>query len=174
MRSIRKGTNDLLFLKEGRAEIAGDQEIAQHMNAYFASVFTHEHKTLPEFDYVLDEKLCNVLCTPSEVGKHLKNLNIHKSPGPDKLLPRILKECALELSTSLCNLFNKSFQSGSLPSDWKIAHIIPVHKKRPKHKKENYRQISLTLISFPYLLWTKPKARSGQIRFALRDHLSGM
>ena len=38
MRSIRKGTNDLVFLKEGSAEIAGDQEIAQHMNAYFASV----------------------------------------------------------------------------------------------------------------------------------------
>ena len=32
----------------------------------------------------------------------------------------------------------------------------------------------LRLISFPDLLWTKPKARSGQIRFALRDHLSGM
>ena len=31
-----------------------------------------------------------------------------------------------------------------------------------------------TIISFPDLLWTRPKARSGQIRFALRDHLSGM
>ena len=31
-----------------------------------------------------------------------------------------------------------------------------------------------TLISFPDLLWTKPKARSGKIRFTLRDHLSGM
>ena len=30
------------------------------------------------------------------------------------------------------------------------------------------------VISFPDLLWTKPKARSGQIQFALRDHLSGM
>ena len=41
----------------------------------------------------------------------------------------------------------KSFHSGSLPSDWKIAHIIPVHKKGPKHKKENYSQIlSLTSI----------------------------
>ena len=67
MRSIRKGANDVVFLKEGSAEIAGDQEIAQHMNAYFASVFTHEQRTLPEFDYVLDEKLCNVLGTPNEV-----------------------------------------------------------------------------------------------------------
>lgn len=47
---------------------------------------------------------------------------------------------------SLCNLFNKSFQSSSLPSDWKIAHIIPVHEKRPRHRKKNYRQISLTSI----------------------------
>ena len=48
MRSIRKGTNDLVFLKGGSAEIAGDQEIAQHVKAHFASVFTHEQKTLPE------------------------------------------------------------------------------------------------------------------------------
>ena len=47
------------------------------MNAYFTQ------KTLPEFDYVIDVKLCNVSCTPSEVEKHLKNLNVHKSPGPD-------------------------------------------------------------------------------------------
>ena len=31
-----------------------------------------------------------------------------------------------------------------------------------------------SIISFPDLLWTKPKARSGQIRFAPCDHLSGM
>ena len=126
--------------------IISDQEIAQHMNAYFSSVFTHEQTTLPDFDYVLDDKLCNVSCTPREVENHLKNLNIHKSPGPDQLSPRIFKESALELSTSLCDLFNKSFQSGLLPNDWKIAHITPVQKKGPKHKKENYRQISLTSI----------------------------
>ena len=114
------------------------------MNAYFSSVF--EQMTLPVFYYVLDDKLCNVSCTPSEVENHFKNLNIHKSPGLDHLSPLILKECALELSTSLCNLLNKSFHSGSLPSDWKIAHIIPVHKTGPKHKKENYRQISPTSI----------------------------
>ena len=114
------------------------------MNAYFSSVFTHEQMTLLVFDYVL--QLCCVSCTPSEEENHFKNLNIHKSPGPDHLSPHILKECALELSTSLCNLFNKSFHSGWLPSDWKIAHIIPVHKKEPKHKKEDFRQISLTSI----------------------------
>ena len=35
-------------------------------------------------------------------------------------------------------------------------------------------QSSAVLISFPDLLWTKLKVRSGQIQVALRDHLSGM
>ena len=74
-----------MFLKEGSADITSDQEIAQHMNTYFTSVFTHEQSNLPEFDHVLDDKLCNVPCTRSEEEKHLKNLNIHKSPGPDQL-----------------------------------------------------------------------------------------
>lgn len=122
-----------MFLKDGSVEITGDQEIAQHMNAYFASVFTQEQKSLPEFDHVLDEKLHNVVCTPSEVEKHLKNLNIHKSPGPDKLLPRILKECALELSMSLCNLFNKSFQSGSLNPTTGKLHMLFQSIKRDQN-----------------------------------------
>ena len=84
----------------------------------------------------------NVSCTPSEVEKHMKNLKIHKSPGPDKLSPRILKECTLELSASLCNLFNKSFRSGSLPSDWKIAHVIPVHKRDQNTKRKTIANLA--------------------------------
>ena len=116
------------------------------MNLYFSSVFTHEQSDLPEFDNMIYDNLSHILCTSSEVEKHLKALNIHKSPGPDLISPHILKECALELSTSLCVLFNKSFSTGMLPADWKIANITPIHKKGNKHKKENYRQISLTSI----------------------------
>ena len=78
--------------------------------------------------------------------KYLKTLNAHKFPGPDLILPRILKECAHELSTPLCAFFNKSFSTGLLPADWKMANITPIHKKGHKHKKENYRQLSLTSV----------------------------
>lgn len=106
IKSLRKGTNDLVFLKERGAEITSDQEIVQYKNAYFSSLFTHEQMTLPVFYYVLGDKLCKVSCTPTKVENHLQNLIIHKSPGPDHLLPGILKEFALELSASLCNLIN--------------------------------------------------------------------
>ena len=36
--------------------------------------------------------------------------------------------------------------TGSIPRprDWKLAHLVPVHKKGSKDNIENYRPISLT------------------------------
>ena len=47
------------------------------------------------------------------------------------------------IAPSLCKIFNKSPQLGSLPSDWKLANVVPVHKKGAKDHVENYRPISL-------------------------------
>ena len=41
-----------------------------------------------------------------------------------------------------------------------------------KRKRDAYRKKGLIL--FPDLLWTKPKARFGQMQFASRNHLSGI
>ena len=146
IKSLRKGTNDLVLLKEGEKVITDEYSIAQEMNCYFSSVFTQEQSNLPEFDDFIKDKLNNILCNANEVENHLKELSVHKSQGPDMISPRILKECAQELSTSLCTLFNKSFTTGLIPTEWKMANITPIHKKGSKHKKENYRQVSLTSI----------------------------
>ena len=41
-------------------------------------------------------------------------------------------------------LFNLSFSTGSIPLDWKLALVVPVHKKGDKGSVDNYRPISLT------------------------------
>ena len=41
-------------------------------------------------------------------------------------------------------MFNKSFQSGVLPSQWKIAFVTPIHKKGSHQLTSNYRPVSLT------------------------------
>ena len=76
----------------------------------------------------------------------LNNLNISKSPGPDGLPPRILKEYSQVLSSPLALLLNTSFSLGQLPTMWKNANITPVYKKVNRNLRENYRQISLTCI----------------------------
>lgn len=76
----------------------------------------------------------------------LKILNIYKSPGPDGILPQILKECSQLLSSPLALLLNTSISSGQLPTMWKNANITPVHKKGNRNLRENYHQISLMCI----------------------------
>ena len=69
-----------------------------------------------------------------------------KSPRPDKMHPRVLKECSAELAQPLYIIFRKSLDSGVLPSDWKTATVTPIFKKGSKTKPGNYRPVSLTCI----------------------------
>ena len=74
----------------------------------------------------------------------LKNIDVNKSPGPDGIAGIVLKKCASNLSYPMSILFDISFSTGQLPSDWKLANVVPVHKKGDKSNVENYRPISLT------------------------------
>ena len=64
----------------------------------------------------------------------------------DNISIRLLKECATSITTSLTCLFNKSLQRGTLPSEWKLSNVIPIHKKGDKSFVENYRPISLLCV----------------------------
>ncbi|KAK2167742.1 hypothetical protein NP493_1264g00008 [Ridgeia piscesae] len=71
----------------------------------------------------------------------------NKACGPDGISPRLLKIVAEEVTPALTLLFRNSYQTGTLPLDWKLAHITPVFKKGERYKAENYRPISLTCIA---------------------------
>jgi hypothetical protein len=79
----------------------------------------------------------------AEVENNLRNLDITKASGPDKIPARLLKECGRHIAPSLGELFNVSLRVGRLPVEWKSANVIPVHKKHLKEPAENYRPISL-------------------------------
>ena len=76
----------------------------------------------------------------------LQNLDPTKAHGPDGFPSRILKECAYQLAPSLLYLFTKSLRLSQIPAEWKLANIIPLHKKGAKDHVENYRSISLLSI----------------------------
>ena len=71
------------------------------------------------------------------------NLNNNKTHGPDGIPARLLIETSSQIAPSLCSLFNKSLRCGVLPDDWKLANIVPVHKRDEKYYVENYRPIPL-------------------------------
>ncbi len=41
-------------------------------------------------------------------------------------------------------LYNVCLEDGYIPTDWKTAHVIPIHKKGDPQLPSNYRPISLT------------------------------
>ena len=84
--------------------------------------------------------------TPTEVFDVLSGLKLAKAPGLDDLPPKLLSLRARGISVSLCALFNRSFTEGRVPSDWKEAFVVPVHKNGSKNSPSNYRPIALLSI----------------------------
>ena len=131
---------------KGLGQIAATSiEKANLFNKYFFSVFNLSNLSPSSVNSLpsVNPQLSSFHFTISEVRKILESLDVNKAIGPDGLSPRILRECALELSPSLCLLFNKSLSLGIVPAAWKEANVTPVHKKDDKDLVDNYRPISL-------------------------------
>ena len=121
---------------------------AEALNQYFTEqckLDPTQNDPLPKFIYLTDNKMETLILTPAEIYNILKNLNVSKAVGPDKVSNRILKECAISLSEPLARLFNLSLAQGVFPSCWKIANVIPIFKIQKENNVSSYRPISLLL-----------------------------
>jgi len=54
--------------------------------------------------------------------------------------------CATVLAEPLSMIFQQSFETGTLPADWKTANIVPIFKKRDRTDRANYCPVSLTSV----------------------------
>ena len=118
-------------------------------NEYFHSVYTNfsgqSSSPRPDSSPPLSS-ISSIDLSLEEVYLALQNLDPSKAHGPDGFPSRVLKECAFQLAPSLHYLFTKSLRLSQIPTEWKLANIIPLHKKGVKEYVENYRPISLLSI----------------------------
>jgi hypothetical protein len=129
--------------------ITSDQEKVNEFGRFFGEVLTVEADVPGEnlVQHRVMTSMSEIQITREVVFKKLRNLKTDKSPGPDHIYPKILKEAAEELASPLCEIFNRSLLDGKVPDAWKSAQVCPIHKKGPKSICNNYRPVSLTSIA---------------------------
>ena len=116
---------------------------ANLFNKFFCDQFSDSSSYDIPIDFSNDSKYDISFC-PRNIRKLLSVINSHKACGPDGIQGQILKNCAVSLAHPLSILFKLSYNSGSIPKEWKLANVVPIHKKCSKENIENYRPISLT------------------------------
>jgi hypothetical protein len=116
---------------------------ANLFNEYFGDQFSERSNYNIGIDFINDEKF-DIEFSPSKVAGLLSNINSNKANGPDKIHGKILKYCSNSLAYPLAKLFNLSYNTCNNPAEWKLANVVPIHKKGAKENIENYRPISLT------------------------------
>lgn len=121
---------------------------AKILNDQFCSVFSDPSRPATQINKEkLPSTMEEIQVNAKGVNKLLKNINIHKSSGPDGIPGIILKNNADELTPVFTILYQASLNQGVVPDDWKNANITPLFKKGNKKEPENYRPVSLTSIS---------------------------
>ena len=124
------------------------KKMAEILNNFFSGVFTREDtNNIPEPEvHNLNERLEFVNFTKEKVMAKIDKLKNGSAPGNDKIEVVFLKALKSEIATPLSMIYNKSFQTNDIPSDWKDSNITPIFKKGSKSSPSNHRPLAMTPI----------------------------
>ena len=80
--------------------------------------------------------------TSPNIRKALLGLKLKNSEGYDRIPQRILLDGISKLMEPFEILFNLIYITNSIPEQWAMSKIVPIHKKGDKNNIKNYRPIS--------------------------------
>lgn len=89
-------------------------------------------------------RLDYVYIDQADIIKLINRLPSKTSNSPYEVPYVFIKNCKFTLLPALSHIYQFSLYSGTLPSAWKKAKVMPLLKYEPSNAISNYRPISLT------------------------------
>ena len=163
------GKNNMTVLKEEDGTLINDfNRLIKRCEEFYTELYnTRRPQDQPSTDLETD-----IVPPPpiliSEVESAIKKLSRGKAPGEDGVTAGILKDGGQPIVDILTKLYNRCLSEGQVPSTWKNASVIILHKKGDKTDIKNYRPISL----LPVIYKVFSKIILGRMRNTLDERLS--
>lgn len=144
-KQIKSKNTQLPTIIYQNSTFSNKKDVADIFAKYFSSVFLKPTNFKTNISNVPMPNRLNFLdICPIMVYKHLKNLPRRQNTSPDGIPYIFLKLCAEPLTYPITRILQFSMMTGTIPSIWKKAFVLPLHKKGDTNNVENYRPISLT------------------------------
>ena len=129
-------------------------ELCNVFNGFFTSISSGSECSLTEASDFIDEQLKDKsdgvssfkfsFTTATEIDELFKTIPSSSAPGICGISTKVLKSSSKKLKTILAYLFNYSFLTSKIPSEWKTAVVTPLFKKKGSNEDlNNYRGISI-------------------------------
>ena len=165
LKNSRQDNQGISTLKDSENTLhSGNVKKANLLNSQFQSVFSrlsplrlgqlciqniHNifQENVPEDINPICPAMPEIKIDLNGVLKLLSNLKPDKAAGPDSIKPVVLKQLKMEIAPVICLLFEKTLQTGQLPSEWKKAQVCPLFKNGDKTEPSNYRPIFFNMYS---------------------------
>ena len=124
--------------------------ISDKFNNFFVNVGTTLAKNIPlsnesPTEYMITNTTDLFILDPVSENEVLKIVSNFKdsSAGWDELKPLMMKNIKESIKTPLTHICNKSFITGLLPFEMKIANVVPIFKSGDDMVFSNYRPLSV-------------------------------
>ncbi|KAG7174152.1 hypothetical protein Hamer_G003036 [Homarus americanus] len=123
--SLEPDIENIYTDEEKVQKAVNDQEKADVLSQHFTRVFIKEpDRGIPTANKKDVPALQHLEITKGKIRKVIQKFKRQKSPSPDVLHPRVIKEMMEELFQPQRILFKSSFQEGNIPEDWRIVQHI--------------------------------------------------
>ena len=118
---------------------------AELFNSFFAkqcSIIQNSSKLPLTLNKKTNNSISSITFNRNDIATIIRSLDPNKAHGYDMISIRMLKICDKSICKPLELIFQSCIKHGKFPNEWKMANMVPVHKKSDKQIL-NYRPVSL-------------------------------